>query len=160
MSNPALQLEWLPGRYAVCRLDATEPIPKWAQAGPERSAGPGQPMHTTGAATTFSHSQECENVPPAASLLCITYTDQELSIVMDESHVPPEVNAERGFVAMRLVGVIDMTLIGIFAKLTGALAAAKVPVFVMSTYDTDYLMVREQYRDRAVAALSGVATFI
>jgi hypothetical protein len=132
MVDDSLTLEWLPGRYAVCRLEPGAPIPGWADP----------------------------TVPTSTSrLLCVTRTDDELTIVIDESLIPPgeNIKAERGFVAMRIVGIVDFSLIGILSRLTGALAEAGVPVFVISTFDTDVLMVREPFRDRAVEALRGVA---
>jgi hypothetical protein len=128
-----LRLEWLPGRYAVCRLDAGDSLPDWA--GPSLQA--------------FK--------PP--SLLSITRTDRELSVVIDEALVGPGsgLKAERGFAAMRIVGTLDFSLVGVLAGLTGALAAANVPVFVISTFDTDLLLVRAADTDRAARALEAIA---
>jgi len=92
-----------------------------------------------------------------SSLLSITRTDGELSIVVAEEAVPKPVKAERGWVAMRIAGTLDFSLVGILSKLTGALAEANVPVFVISTYDTDVLLVRADDADRAREALSAVA---
>ena len=58
---------------------------------------------------------------------------------------------------MRLVGQIDMATIGVFATLTAVLREARVPVILISTYLTDYLLVREADADRAAAALRRVA---
>lgn len=68
-------------------------------------------------------------------------TPDELSIVCAQVHVPPDVKQERDKVALGIEGVIPMTTIGILASLCGALAAANVPVFALSTYDTDWLLV-------------------
>lgn len=71
----------------------------------------------------------------------VARTPDELSIVCAQVHVPPEVTQERDKVALGIEGVIPMTTIGILASLCGALAEAKVPVFALSTYDTDWLLV-------------------
>ncbi|MBI3552088.1 MAG: ACT domain-containing protein [Elusimicrobia bacterium] len=55
--------------------------------------------------------------------------------------MPAEVPQERERVALGIKGVIPMTTVGLLAGLCGALAAAKVPVFVISTYDTDWLLI-------------------
>jgi hypothetical protein len=137
--NPPLTLEWLPGRYAVCRLDSHAEIPRWALDSLQR-AGASSPR-----------------------LFCITRTDNELSIVCDESLIPPNakkaMTIENDFAAMRIVGQVDMATIGIFAKLTAALADALVPVFAISTFDTDYLLVRSRFMAEATKALSRVAEF-
>ena len=57
----------------------------------------------------------------------------------------------------RIVGIVDFALIGVFARLTAPLAAADVSVFLISTYDTDLILVRERDRARAIEALCGVA---
>ena len=119
-------LEWIPGRFAICRLDARDAIPAWAG--------------------------------PSSNLLSITRTDRELSIVAAEEAVPDSVKAERGWVALRIAGTLDLSLIGILSRLTAALAEANVPVFVISTHDTDVLLVRAGDADRAKAALSRVAS--
>ncbi|MCI0675255.1 MAG: ACT domain-containing protein [Phycisphaerales bacterium] len=143
-----LTLEWLSGRYAVCRLSDRDSLPGWvAQA----SAG------------VFSCSQEHDNKAKqvnAAPLVCVTRTDRELSIVVDESIVPEDVQAERGFVAMRIAGTLDFSAVGILSSLTGALAAAKVPALAISTYDTDVLLVAAAHQQRAVEALKRVANIV
>lgn len=128
--TPTLKLEWLPGRYAVCRLDAAAPLPTWAAF---------------------------QSTSKPKGLASITRTDRELSIVINESLVPPDVKAERGFVAMRIAGTIDFSVVGILAKLTGALAAARIPVFGISTFDTDILLIRAEHAKAASAALAPVA---
>lgn len=71
----------------------------------------------------------------------ISRTATELSIVCSQQHVPAGVQHERDKVAFGIAGVVPMTTIGVLASLCGALAKAEVPVFVVSTYDTDYLLV-------------------
>lgn len=127
MSAVTLSLEWIPGSFAVCRLDPGDAVPGWA-------------------------SESCE---PA--LLCITRTDRELSIVAPSAVVPDGVRAERDRVALRVAGTLDFGLVGVLSGLTGALAAASVPVFVVSTYETDILLVKSSDAQRAVEALASVA---
>lgn len=133
-ASTSLTLEWLPGRFAVCRLDPAHPVPGWA----------------------------C-GVAAGAPLLCVTRTERELSIVVHEELVPAglDVSApvQRGFAALRVVGTLNFALVGVLARLTAALAAANVSVFVVSTYDTDVLLVREHEREPAAQALGTIATF-
>lgn len=90
-------------------------------------------------------------------LVSITRTERELSIVAPQSSVPPDVVAERGWIALRVVGSLDFDLVGILARLTGALAEAEVSVVALSTYETDILLVRSGDLPRAVDALATVA---
>jgi uncharacterized protein len=83
----------------------------------------------------------------------ITRTTNELSIVCASDDVPAPVLAQRGYRALIVRGPLDFSLVGIAAALTGVLAEASISLFMLSTYDTDYLFVREADLDRAVAAL-------
>ena len=83
----------------------------------------------------------------------ITRTPAELSIVCATEHVPAAAPAERGFRALAVRGPLDFGLVGVVAQLSGALAAASISIFVVSTHDTDYLFVRDTDLDRAAAAL-------
>lgn len=93
----------------------------------------------------------------ADPLVSVTRTADELSIVCAESRVPEDVKAERGWRAFKVEGPLDFALTGILARLTAALAAANIPVFAVSTYDTDYLLVRAGDAERAADALGTVA---
>ena len=88
-----------------------------------------------------------------SDFLSITRSKDELSIVAAETLVPAEVTAERGWAAIRVVGKLDFTMVGVLAKLTGALAEAGISCFAISTYDTDYILVKEQDAGRAGEAL-------
>jgi hypothetical protein len=85
----------------------------------------------------------------------VTRTPEELSIVCAAEAVPAGVEAERGWRAMRVAGTIDFALTGILSSVLEPLAAARISIFAVSTFDTDYVLVREAALDRAVTALSG-----
>jgi hypothetical protein len=80
-------------------------------------------------------------------------TPAELSIVCAQQHVPRETVHERDKVALGIEGTIPMTSVGILATLCGTLAEARVPVFVLSTYDTDWLLVSADRMPAAKTAL-------
>ncbi len=75
------------------------------------------------------------------SFLNISRTPDELSIVCAQDRVPADVVQERDKIAFGIAGTVPMTTIGILAALCTALARARVPVFALSTYDTDWLLV-------------------
>ena len=85
----------------------------------------------------------------------ITRTAEELSVVCDEIGVPADVRCERGWRCLKLAGPLDFSLVGVLQSLLAPLAAANVSVFAVSTYDTDYVLVRERDLDRTLAALRG-----
>jgi hypothetical protein len=83
----------------------------------------------------------------------VARTPDELSIVCAQEHVPRDVVHERDKVALGIAGVVPMTTVGILASLCAALARAKVPVFAISTYDTDWLLISADRFADARAAL-------
>jgi len=88
-----------------------------------------------------------------ATFASVTRTSDELSIVCAEGEVPESVLAQRGYRGLRVRGPLDFGEIGILASLARALAAASISIFVVSTYDTDYLFVREADLANAVTVL-------
>lgn len=90
-----------------------------------------------------------ENSP----LLSITRTTEELSIVCIESKIPTGVQAERGWTYLKVVGPLDFDLVGIVASLTQPLAHRGIAVFVISTFDTDYLLVKQDQLRETIETL-------
>ena len=125
MSAPR-RLTLLPQRFAICRLPADSPLPVWIFHG-------------------------------GASVWSLTRTPHELSLVCPEDDLPPSVDTDvqRSWRAFALEGPIPFGVTGVIASLTAPLAAAGVPVFVLSTYDTDLLLVSERDVERAKETLAG-----
>ena len=84
----------------------------------------------------------------------ITRTTDELSIVCSGLNIPEEIQADRGWRCLKVDGPLDLSLTGILVALAAPLAEAGVTIFAISTYDTDYLLVRESQIDRATMVLS------
>jgi len=91
----------------------------------------------------------------AGAVTSITRTANELSVVCDAAVVPASVTAQRNYRGIIVRGPLDFSLIGIVADLSRVLAAASISIFFVSTYDTDYVLVRDADLDRAIAALRG-----
>jgi hypothetical protein len=83
----------------------------------------------------------------------ITRTPEEVSIVCDDAHVPAQIPAERDWRAYRLKGPIPFTAIGVLSALVAPLARSGISVFAISTFDTDYLLVRHADVKKATLAL-------
>jgi hypothetical protein len=116
-------LRLLPGRFAVCRLDPHDPLPAWA-----------------------FHDE--------ATFWSLTRTPEELSLVCDQDSVPPSVaRVEPGWRALQAEGPIPFDEAGVLASFAGPLAEAGIPLFALSTYDTDVVLVRERDLERALAVL-------
>jgi hypothetical protein len=89
----------------------------------------------------------------ARSLVSITRTPEELSIVCRAELVPATVKQEAGWRAFRIEGPLDFGLTGILASVLEPLAQAGVSIFAVSTYNTDHVLVREAKLDAAIEAL-------
>ena len=87
-------------------------------------------------------------------LVSVTRTAEELSIVCPAVRVPGDVRAERGWRAFKVEGPLDFALTGILARLSTCLADAGISLFAVSTFDTDFLLVREAQFDAASAVLA------
>ncbi len=119
-------LTLLPQRFAVCRFAPDSPLPVWV-------------FHSS------------------ASVWSITRTPAEMSIVCPEDDLPPSIDrdVERSWRAFALEGPIQFGTTGVLASLTAPLAGAGVPVFVISTYDTDLLLVKSEHLANARTVLAG-----
>ena len=83
----------------------------------------------------------------------VTRTSDELSVVCPADRVPESMAAERGWRALKVKGPFALSEVGVLAALTANLAASGVSLFAISTFDTDYLLVRGEQLDKAIAAL-------
>lgn len=82
-------------------------------------------------------------------------TDEELSLVCETERVPADtIEREDGWKAFRIEGVLDFSLTGILAKLSGVLADEGIGIFAVSTYNTDYVLVKSGDLENALRALT------
>lgn len=88
-----------------------------------------------------------------APLLSVTRTAAELSVVGPADRAPEGVPKETGWACLEVQGPLAFELTGILAGVSGPLAAAGVPIFAVSTFDTDYVLVQAGDLERAVEAL-------
>jgi len=86
-------------------------------------------------------------------LWSITATKDEISIVCLQSIVPAEVKSEKGWRCLKVDGILDFSLVGILASLTLPLAQKGISIFALSTYNTDYLFIKERDVDKAITTL-------
>ena len=90
----------------------------------------------------------------AGDFFSITKTQDELSVVCSEDRVPQDVKVEKGWRCLKVEGPLDFGLTGILSSLAQPLAEAKISIFAISTFDTDYIMVKKENLQRAVAILA------
>lgn len=122
----SLKFSMVPGTYAVCRLPASAALPAWA----------------------------------GKAFVSITRTSEELSIVCEERRIPAEAEdgiefqLERGWVLLKLHGPFPLDAIGVLASVAKPLAEAAISLFALSTFDTDYVLVKRTHAKQAIAALT------
>jgi hypothetical protein len=106
-------------------------------------------------AGTFAIYRLPADAPVPAAFWSVTRTDDELSVICLADAVPAGALVESGWRGLKVAGPLDFGLTGVAAALTTPLAAAGVSVLPIATYDTDYVFVREEALEGAVAALRG-----
>jgi len=96
-------------------------------------------------------------IPSWASVgrfVSITRTEDELSIVCADANVSGSIKSDRGWRCFKVEGPLDLSLTGVLAALTRPLAEARINIFAISTYDTDYLLVKEEKLAQAKEVLT------
>jgi len=86
-------------------------------------------------------------------VMALIRTRYELSVICQSRFVPPHVRVERGWRAFQVQGPLDFSMVGVLASISVPLAEAGVGIFVLSTFDTDYILVKEDALERAIEAL-------
>jgi hypothetical protein len=112
-------------RLAVCRLASDGRIPAWALE---------------------------------SDFFCVVRTSDELSIVCREDvctadRMPDGAPTERGWLALKLEGPFPFSMTGVLASFLQPLAEARIPIFAISTFETDYVLIKSKNLEQAVAAL-------
>ena len=90
-----------------------------------------------------------------ADFYFIGKTDEEISLVCRTEDTPPlAIERDDGWRGFRIRGILDFSLIGILSKISGILAEHKIGIFAVSTYNTDYILVKEENLERALEVLA------
>ena len=89
----------------------------------------------------------------ATELLAVIHTPEETTIVCQEHIISPEKEAEKGWKALKVNGTLEFELIGVLASILTPLAANGISVYTLSTYSTDFILVKENLLSKAVSVL-------
>lgn len=87
--------------------------------------------------------------------VAVVRTPEELSIVCDAERVPEPIRSSRPWKALRVAGTLDHALTGVLSSIAVPLAEAEIPIFAISSFDTDYLLVPAERAVEALAVLRG-----
>ena len=143
--NPLdFKMTTLDGTYAVCRLDT--------RSGVQDS---GVPHSSIFGSSARGESASEPGFPGwvRGGFWSITQTSDELSIVCPQECVPGGVLHEGGWRVLKVPGPLSFALTGIMASISSALADAGISIFALSTYDTDYILVKADQLENAIDAL-------
>ena len=104
---------------------------------------------------TLCKLKSIDDIDISKEFYFIGKTDEEISLVCKTEDVPDNV-AERddGWMGFRIQGVLDFSLVGILSKLSGILADNGIGIFAVSTYNTDYILVKEENYSKALNVLT------
>ena len=98
---------------------------------------------------------DVSNINLDADFYFIGKTDEELSLVCETEDVPLKtIERDDGWRGFRIQGVLDFSLIGILSRLSSVLAEHKIGIFAVSTFNTDYILVKEENFERALEVLA------
>jgi len=84
----------------------------------------------------------------------ITKTEDEISIVTLQENIKEDVKSEKDWKILKIEGTLDFSLIGILAKISGILANHSISIFVISTFNTDYILIKADKIQMAISVLS------
>jgi hypothetical protein len=95
-----------------------------------------------------------------SNFFSVTRSPEELSIVCRAENVPADIQAEGDWRALKVHGILDFSMTGILNSLVAPLAEADIPLFAISTYNTDYILVRSGRLADAVTRLAAAGHYI
>jgi hypothetical protein len=104
----------------------------------------------------LSHTAQLPAWATQGTFFSVTRTSEELSLIVEESLVPADVQFQGGWRVIKVHGPFMLSEVGVLAALVGPLAAARVSVMTIATFDTDYLLVVSENLDPAISALERV----
>ncbi len=104
---------------------------------------------------TVCRLSDCSRIDLSVPYTFVARTDEEISLVCPSERVPDNILIrEDGWRCLRIAGTLDFSLVGILARIAQILAGAGVPIFAVSTYNTDYILLKSEKLQEAVMALA------
>lgn len=103
---------------------------------------------------TVCKLQSFNTVDLSNTFTFVSVTDDEISLVCETSHVPDNAtNIESNWKGFKINGILEFNMIGVIAKISNLLAEQKISIFVISTFNTDYVLLKTDYYDKAINTL-------
>jgi len=103
----------------------------------------------------YSHTDDIPSSAYKSEFYSITKTIDEISIVTEQTNTDSEsASSSIGWRILKIAGQLDFSLVGIIAAITDILSNAEIPVFVISTFNTDYILIKEENLANAIGVLN------
>ena len=97
---------------------------------------------------------DMKHIDFSKELLFFAKTPDEISLVCETAHAPSEhLAVEHGWKTLKVSGMLDFGMVGVIAKISNILATAGISLFVVSTYNTDYILLKAENLDHGVQLL-------
>lgn len=90
---------------------------------------------------------------PDAGFFCVLRSDDELTIIAEEALVEGVSKQEKGWNILKLMGPFDFDVKGVLAEVSAVLAEANIAIFVLSSFATDYILIKQENKQQAISAL-------
>lgn len=103
---------------------------------------------------TICKLKSAEQIDCSDEFCFIGRTDEEISLVCKSENAPTDtIERDDGWKCFRIQGILDFSLIGILSRISSVLAENKIGIFAVSTYNTDYILVKEENFRKAIFSL-------
>lgn len=103
---------------------------------------------------TVAKTAELPAFPAGGELVCLARTNEEISLVCETRFCPPDCQSRKdGWRAFCIEGVLDFSLVGILSRISSSLSEAGIPIFAVSTFNTDYVLIQEKFMNAARISL-------
>lgn len=107
----------------------------------------------------LSPDSDLPSVPRGTPFSCIIQTDEEISVVCPSAIDLQAEHIDPGWSVLKVIGPLAFSLTGILADISRALSAAEISLFALSTWDTDYILIKSCDTEKAIRALTGAGHF-
>ena len=104
---------------------------------------------------TICRINDISNVDFTREFVFLSKTDDEISLVCESDYVPATaIASEADWKALKILGILDFGMVGVIAKISALLSEASISIFVVSTYNTDYIFVKTESIDKTLNVLA------
>lgn len=101
----------------------------------------------------LSEYNKLDDLIDKAKFVSLTKSGDELSLVIDRENLPDHQFANEGWKAFKIIGPLDFSLVGILQQVIKPLSEKGITIFTISTFDTDYILVKNEQIDMAIEVL-------